>query len=281
MRGGKAFFYLSLVLVVLILLNLPLPFVLRIKASLRDNVAPLRNALALTGNRVRGTLSFVGDALRASRDQERLLKQLAEMRLELWHARELEQDNRALRRLVDFRDTQKHRLVLCEEVSRGDASGWWETITLNRGWDSGITTNQAVITPDGLVGRTLAVTRQTCDVLLVTDPGFKVAGRVAGVEASGIIRGMGIRPLGDPSIEMLCSAEPCQMDYVSCDVDVAPGAEVRTSGLGGVYPEGIPVGRVRRVARDVSGLYQRADIEPAANLKTLRYVFVVVYRPEG
>ena len=281
MRGGKAFVYLTLVLVVLVLLNLPLPLALRIKARIRDSVAPLRNALAMTGNRVHGAAAFMGDALRAHRERERILRQIAELRLDVWRSRVLEADNRELRRLVEFRSLQRHRLVLCEVVSRGDASGWWETITLNRGADSGITTNLAVMTPEGLVGRTLAVTRQTCDVLLVTDPNFKAACRVAGLAAGGIVRGMGVRPAGESVLEMLCSPEPCRMDYVSCDVNLPAGAEVRTSGLGGVYPEGIPLGWVRSASRDVSELYQRADVTPAAKLSALRYVFVVLDRPEG
>lgn len=281
MRGGKAFIYLTVVLAVLILLNLPLPLSLRIKARLRDGVAPLRGGLAAVENGVRGMASFVGGALRANRDREGLLKEIATLRADLWRLRTMEEDNRELRRLLEFRKLQKHRLVLCQVISRGDASGWWETVTLDKGADSGITTNLAAVTPDGLVGRTLTVSRQTCEVLLISDPNFKVACRVGESDATGIVRGMGVRPIGEPILEMLCPAEPYRMDYLSCDVNIEEGAEVRTSGLGGIYPEGLPVGRIQRVSLDVSGLYQRADVVPVAKLRSLRYVCIVVFRPEG
>jgi len=280
-RGGKAFVYLTLALLVLILLNLPLPLSLRIKTRLRDNVAPLRSVPAFVGNHVSGVASFVGDALQANRERERILKEIAGLRTDLWRLRALEQDNRDLRSLLGFRKLQKHRLVLCQVISRGDASGWWETITLDRGWDSGVTTNLAVVTEDGLVGRTLLVTRHTCDVLLITDPNFKAACRVDGVGATGIVRGMGIRPIGDSALDLLCPIEPYRVDYLSCDSDVSEGTSVCTSGLGGTYPEGIPIGRIRRVSMDVSGLYQRAEVEPVAKLRSLRYVCIVLFQPEG
>ena len=74
---------------------------------------------------------------------------------------------------------------------------------------------------------------------------------------------------------MLFSVKPCRMDYISTDQEIRRDDEVVTSGLGGVYPEGIVLGHVTRVEVDPSGLYQRADIVPKANLGGLRYVFVV------
>jgi len=280
-RGGKALVYLTLVLAILVLLNLPLSFSLRVKARLRDQVAPLRGLGASAARRLSGVGAFLADAWGFHRRQENLAQALTEARAALWRLQALEEENRELRRLVGFASQQPARLVLGEVVARGDVSGWWETLTLNRGWQHGIATNMPVVTAEGLVGRTVAVSRQTCEVLLLSDPTFKVAARVAGTEGTGIVRGRGMRSGGPPRLELLAAAEPVRMDYVSCDVNVVAGAAVQTSGLGGLYPPGIPVGRVLRVARDPSGLYQRADLEPAADLAGLKYVFVMLYAPEG
>jgi rod shape-determining protein MreC len=66
------------------------------------------------------------------------------------------------------------------------------------------------------------------------------------------------------------------MDYISKDKPVLKGDDVVTSGLGGVYPEGLVVGKVVESETDPSKLYQRADVVPAVPIGSLKYVFVVV-----
>jgi rod shape-determining protein MreC len=80
---------------------------------------------------------------------------------------------------------------------------------------------------------------------------------------------------GRPQIEMLCSVRPPRLEYLPRDEEVRRGDEVVTSGLGGVFPDGLVVGHVARTRVDASGLYQRADITPAADLGALDMVFVV------
>ena len=74
---------------------------------------------------------------------------------------------------------------------------------------------------------------------------------------------------------MLFAVQPCRMDYIEKDAPLVVGEKVITSGLGGVYPKGLAVGRVVGSELDRSGLYQRAKIAPAADLRDLKYVFVV------
>jgi rod shape-determining protein MreC len=69
------------------------------------------------------------------------------------------------------------------------------------------------------------------------------------------------------------------MDFILKDADIQRGDEVVTSGLGGVYPAGLLIGYVGRVYRDRTGLFQYADIVPAADLRSLDVVFVVTPGP--
>jgi len=68
----------------------------------------------------------------------------------------------------------------------------------------------------------------------------------------------------------------CRMDFIVKEADLLPGDEVVTSGLGGVYPAGLLIGYVEKAYLDRSGLYQYADIVPAADLRSLEFVFIVV-----
>jgi len=90
------------------------------------------------------------------------------------------------------------------------------------------------------------------------------------------MRGAGMSLRGGVSLEMLASVKPCELDYVSTEHELQPRDVILTSGLGGVFPEGLPVGRVGAVRLDPSGLYQQAQVIPSADIGALTYVFVVI-----
>jgi rod shape-determining protein MreC len=102
-------------------------------------------------------------------------------------------------------------------------------------------------------------------VLLLSDPSCKVAVRLKRSGEFGLAEGQGAQPGQPPAV---------RADYLLKTADVQPGDEVVTSGLGGLFPKGLPVGRVADVALDASGLYQTARIELAADLGKLEYAFV-------
>lgn len=267
---------LLLVLAVVVLLNVPLPTGQRIKGSARDNVAPFQNGLSLLVNRVWEAAALFGSAVTGADERKAMLEEIAGLQAQIWRLKIHEQDNRELRKLVGFQERQSRRLLLCEVVARGDTTGWWQKIRLNRGSAHGIATDRAVITTDGLVGRTVAVSRYTADVLLVTDPNCRVACKLADTGAFGIVTGAGPAVAGETRLDMLYAVRPCRMDYIPKNQDVVKNMEVVTSGLGGVYPEGFLLGHVADIHDDPDKLYRRAEIVPAADMYALQYVFVVM-----
>ena len=276
MPGRKYIVGIGLLLLVLLLLNLPPPTSLRVKAATRDNLSPFHRALVYAAGKVRGIGWTIAGAWNADGTERDLRAQIAELRLQLWQNRNLEEENQALRDLVGFGRRRRDRLVPCEVVSRGGASGWWQTVRLNRGAEDGIRRHLAAVTTDGLVGRTTDVSAHTSTVLLLTDPNSKVACRLRRTGAFGIMRGLGVSSGGKEKLDVLYSVQPGTLDYLPADLEIFRGEEVVTSGLGGVYPEGLPVGRVKSVREDPSQLYLKAEVIPAADLRALHYVYVIV-----
>ena len=133
----------------------------------------------------------------------------------------------------------------------------------------------AAVTKEGLVGKVASASARTCEVLLLTDPSCRVSCRIPRTGGFGILAGTGVPLRGEATLEMLCAAGPCRLDFVSREQRLLEGYEVVTSGHGGVFPEGLLVGHVARTGVDPSGLYQQADVQPAAPLHALRHVFVV------
>ncbi len=254
-------------------LNLPDHARMRIESSLREGLAPLQALIARTAQTVQQMGLMIRGIGGMASENQAMAAELVRLRSEVRYLRALEEENIELRRQLGYRTRLERELIPCEVIAR-DMSGWWQTVRLGQGRAVGIERDMAVVTPSGLVGRTLAVSENTSDVLLISDPSCRVSTYVHGRDdrpVFGIVTGRGVNWRGEVTL---------RMDFIDKNYPVHPGDEVLTSGLGGVFPKGIPVGYVEYVHRDETDLYQYADIVPTADLYTLSYVFVLVERED-
>jgi rod shape-determining protein MreC len=275
-KKSKYLTYLVLLLTA-VALTLPLPASIRVKIVARDGVAPFQNIVSMLIYGASEKWRIMSDADSAIEERGKLMEELAELRLQVNNMDAVGLENDRLRGMLAFKKRDKRRLLTCEIIARGDASGWWQTVTINKGGDDGVKPDMAVITMDGLVGRTRKeAARYSCDVLLITDPTARIGCRLKRSGAPGIVSGAGVAANGDQSLAMLSAIPVCRLDYVDKSADIIDNEEVITSGLGGVYPEGILVGFARKSALDSSGLFRRSEVTPAADLRNMRFVFVVL-----
>jgi rod shape-determining protein MreC len=208
-------------------------------------------------------LVLVADRLSAAwRENERLHERITRLELENSHLRQAGVENRALR---DSLRLPAYRALSLRPVEVLALAG--EPIptaaTLSAGSAQGVRLGDAVVTSDGLVGRVGEVYPGLSRVVLLTDPNSAVACEVDSTGVQGVLR-------------FSTSARP---ELLLTDVPMADtvrvGQLVLTSGLSLRYPRGLPVGRVVRLGRDLSGLTQEIVIAPAARLSRLRHAFVV------
>lgn len=264
-----------LVLTVGVFLSLPLPWSLRLKAGIRDSFLPFQRIPAWFGAGVKGVKGLFS-GFREDQAKDLHEQEVARLRMEVWRLQSVQQENRDLRQLMQVR--QAHDAwtsVACRVIARGDVAGFQQAVTVRGGRASGISTNMPVLSADGLVGVIAEVSEQTSLVLLLTDPDCRVACCVEGASSTGILRGRGVSLSGKQELELYYMPAACGLDYLPAEVAVDEGRRVLTSGLGGVFPEGIPVGRVVRSWMHSSGLYRQAEIMPAAQFQTLEYVLVL------
>ncbi|MBU4211937.1 MAG: rod shape-determining protein MreC [Verrucomicrobia bacterium] len=257
----RSFYILILAgILIIVLINLPGSTTARMNNFLRDATLPLSRPMAYLLASGRGLFQ---DEPQTAHVQ--LLAEIAQLRLELRQAQALEQENRALRQMLGLSAHVGRRLIAAEIIAR-DVNAWWQTARLNKGLADGVALDMAVITPEGLAGRIIRISRTTSDVLFLVDPACRISARLTRLDAFGIVKGKGVSWRGQAS---------CRMDFISKAVQIMPGDEVITSGLGGVYPSGMVIGHVDQVRLDPSGLYQSADIVPTFNFRSLDLMFVV------
>lgn len=247
------------------LLNLPASIRGRIAGGVRDVLAPPAGCIArgFSGRRPTGGGGDAGADARVATDRVGQL---------LWDLRELrylEQENAELRRLLGLEARSRHRMIAAQVIDRS-LGGWWQMARLDKGLADGLARDLPVVSAEGLVGRIVEASDHTSDVMFLVDPNAKVSARISRLDAFGIVHGQGVSLRGDSL---------CRMDFIVKEAAPQPGDEVITSGLGGVYPPGLLIGYVEKVYLDRSGLYQYADIVPAADLRMLGFVFVALREP--
>lgn len=204
-------------------------------------------------------------------ENRRLRVEIEELRNAIQQRKPLEEENQELRALLRLKSISKYRLLAAQLLAR-DVNGWWQMARLDKGEEDGIKDDLPVISLEGLVGQIVNVSRTTSDVLFLTSPQVKIAARLARSETFGIVRGRGAS---------WKDGTACRMDYIMKGAEINPADEVISSGLGGVYPAGLVIGYVESVQTDPSGLFQYAEVIPAADFKSLDMVFIVLPEKNG
>jgi rod shape-determining protein MreC len=174
-------------------------------------------------------------------------------------------ENDQLRALVGWQRQQPWKLKLASVVLR-DPANWWRTIQIDLGKRDGLVENLPVLTSDGLVGRVSSVGYTRSQVVLIGDPRCRVSARVVNPAHD-----MGVISPGEPLENSLVN-----LVYLSGNANLKSGQEVVTSGEGGIFPAGIPIGLIAENARPVeSGISAETRVKLSANLGALDQVWVL------
>jgi len=174
-------------------------------------------------------------------------------------------ENHRLRGLLEIKD-RTACVTLAAEVIAESPQDWVRTLTVNRGTGDGVQNNMPVVGLMGLVGQVISASSSSAKVLLVTDAKSSVAVRLQSSRESAIMDGSG--------------DTRCRLKYVHKDAPVSVGEQVITSGLDGIYPEGIPVGAVDSIDRMEYGIFQDVYLMPAERFRKLEEVLIVLSGPE-
>lgn len=199
-------------------------------------------------------------------ENQRLRARVARLEMDVDRSRAERGENERLRGLLHLTQRHPYELVAANVVGRSlDRLGG--SLTLDKGDADGIEANRAIMTPDGLIGRIERTSRHAARVLTLLHRDCAVAARIDRSRVDGVVRW----EYGDrPTLDLL---------YVSSQEDVKPGDLVLTSGLGGIFPEGIRIGTVERVGLEPNGLTKEIVVEPAVDFRKIEEV--LVYVPSG
>jgi len=234
------------------------------KRALLMTVAPFIKATAWVGGGTRGVWRQYVDLRGVQAENRRLRAEAQALQQRLEGLQEMAQENRRLQAALEMPEPPGERPVVARVIGK-DATNWFRTLLVDRGSADGLERNVPVVVPQGLVGRVVEVAPIVARVQLVTDPVSSVGALVQRTRVTGIAAGDGGAAL--------------RLRYLPLMSDVAVGDRVVTSGMGGVFPKGIPLGTVVAVERRSGALFQEAVLEPTADLSKLEEIAALVPHP--
>ena len=185
----------------------------------------------------------------------------AYLRMENDQYREVAAANKRLKELLQFKETISWPVLAAQVIGR-DPSGWFESVIIDKGSNAGLTVNMPVVDARGVVGRLVSVSPGYAKVLLIIDQNSAVDTLVQRSREKGIVKGL--------------STEFCKLDYLVKTSDVLVGDRVVTSGMGRVFPKGLPVGEVVEVSNIPWELFKEIKVRPMVDFAKLEEVLVVL-----
>jgi len=195
------------------------------------------------------------------RENTALQKELNTLRMENSRYRELLFTHARLKALFQFKQSINIPSVAAQVIGL-DPTGWFRSVIIDKGAHAGIMVDMPVVNGSGVVGRVVSVSPHYAKVLLLTDQNSAVDSLIQRSRDRGMVRGL--------------KTEVCALDYMIKTSDVRVGDTVVTSGLGGVYPKGIPIGEVTNVEDFPGDLFRHITVKPAVDFSRLEEVLVIL-----
>ncbi len=232
--------------------------------AVKEVLAPLQGAVMSLWRDVGSTFQYVGRARQIKQENERLQQQVRELTWENNRLREYVYENKRLLKLLDFKERNASRFTLLgARVIARVPNNQYGILTVDRGSTDGVRKDQVVVSDAGLVGRIIAVGPHTSDVLLILDRDGAAGAMIQESRTPGVVEG------GKDEPGLL------RMVDLPYDARLKKGDVVVTSGLGGIFPRGIPIGEIVKFENQGSELDKYALVRPYVDFNRLEEVLII------
>ncbi|AEJ30837.1 MULTISPECIES: rod shape-determining protein MreC [Leuconostoc] len=242
------------------------PFIQRFGNDLAGGVS---RVISVPTTAIGRTANSIGNLLDTFEENQALKSKIDEFAQDKVRLQTVEEENASLKKQLKLEATlTDYKTVSAVTISRSPST-WQSQLVINKGLNSGLKKGMPVLAGAGIIGRISEVNTTNSKVALISDTSedanrFAITIKGENGNVNGIVTNF--------------NREKNQliMGQVTSDNKIKSGDLVETSGLGGVIPSGLYVGKVASVSKDDYGLSKRINIEPAADLGNITTVVVAV-----
>ncbi len=236
-----------------------------ISTAVNTVTAPVKTGFSYVAGTLADAKDFVLDMRAYREDNERLEAENIKLKQQNRDTVSYREENERLNLLLNLKNSMPGRATIAARIISYSGTSWHEKLEINRGSVNGIKNGDAVVAPEGLVGRVTETGPDYAIVTTVTDPSSRIGVLVSRTGGSGLIEGD----------EKLAETSQCKLSYLEQNTPLIVGDVLETSGSGGRYPAGFAVGSVMSISADSSGTLNSAVIMPAVNFERLGEVLVI------
>ena len=232
-----------------------------LRSGLNLCATPFRAVFNWVGDGVSGFFEYFSGVDRLIKEKEELRAELDEYRDALARAELAEGENEWLRDQLGFVNAHSEYIMTDARVTGRSSNSYSVTYTVNRGSESGIAVNMAVVTPSGVVGYVSEVGLGWSRVVALTDP----------TSAVGVYTSSGVYGTVEGSLKYRSDGY-CVMNSTAT---LSKGTLLMSSGYGNIFPEGLAVGKIISSEQDEYSHTVTYIVEPTVDFNSISYVLVV------
>lgn len=232
--------------------------------ALRGGVMTVTSSVRMLGSAVAAPFGALGNiaqnATASSETLSELKKRNEELTAQVAELSEAQETAERLEKLVGLKSTYSLESTAARIIgSTGDA--WTDSVIIDKGSASGFEVGMPVCSSGGVIGQIIEVSANTSTVRLITDDQSGVSAMIQGSRAQGVLQGQADGTL--------------RLEYVVSDAEVATGDIVITSGIGGTFPKGLPLGTVASIDRAPNAVYYTIVVRAASSAESNEEVLVI------
>jgi rod shape-determining protein MreC len=235
------------------------------RATLLDVLSPIQGVVSSAVDTIRDIWDhyiFLRDMKEENEDLRRLVGEISTKydNLKTLYI-ETEKKNKRLEETLGFSENAPYTLMPARVVGR-DPSILSSTIVIDKGFQDGVTLNMPVISPNGIVGMVLTVSRDSSRIMLINDKNSRIDVLVQENREIGILEGS--------------TDGSTRLSYIDSEAPVRVGDSIVTAGVGNSFPKGLPVGDVIEIEKPISDLFQVITVNPKTDLGNIEEVLLIV-----
>lgn len=201
-----------------------------------------------------------------SEENEKLKSRISELEFKNLESQSILDENNSLKAMLKINTTFQHFELKFARIIGREHDNWTQTFIVNVGSRDGVKLNQAVVHENGLVGYISKVNDDTSVVTTILDPIASVSVNISTINEPAILQ-------GDLNLK---SNNKLKLEYIPIGAEISIGDMLYTSGLGSIYPSGIPVGKVTEVVNNKNEIDRYAIVETIVNIRTISEVGIII-----
>lgn len=243
----------------------------RNESTVAENVGetvatPVHNVTYGIGKWFGNITNYFGNVKSLKEENEKLKSENTSLQKQINDMQGFGSENEKLKKMLELKEKSSELTMTAASVIAKDPSDWYSSFTVNKGSDDGLEKNQPVVDENRyVVGQISEVGGNWAKVITILDPMSSLGGYIRRSKEIGIVE-------GDSE---LAYKGTCRLSYIARDTDIRSGDFVETSGLGGIFPKGLIIGKITDIYDQNATMSKVATIEPMANISKTSEVFVI------